>query len=325
MSAQPHWLSSKLIISLPLALLFLVVAAAAENPLLSCETSVGRSIDSFLFGGTCKPKAPPTPARLQVILAGMPRSGSSSLKAALDRLGYLTLHGSDFYNHDRLVRSLVYGQARALTEELEHLGFNATTEATWPFWEDMLALRPEAKVILLLRDFDGWYDSMSYMLSNWMAKRYPLKLPFAVLDLVLRHYFAQVSGDVDDCVAGYTCEPWSDKHRAVMRSLFDDNIARAHEIVPPEQLLEMRLQDGDGYPKLCRFFGIEAEACPDEPFPFVNSRAEYETALTVFRVIEALLYAIPVALGLLLWWLLRRAYNRGVADERKKLKGSKSD
>lgn len=125
----------------------------------------------------------PRPSRgetLQVIGAGLPRTGTQTLALALNTLGYRVLHSEGFDLKERGVyvgsRDLymqivrVCGQiwkGRVGFEALDpvlvrmsELGINATTDVPWSFFVDDLMQRfPDAKIILTVRDAEQWYES----------------------------------------------------------------------------------------------------------------------------------------------------------------------
>ena len=99
---------------------------------------------------------------LHVIGAGLGRTGTLSLKLALEQLGL----GPCYHMME----------VRAAPERLEHwnriaageqvdwdevfAGFQSTVD--WPacnYWRELMARYPDAKVILSLRDPDGWFRS----------------------------------------------------------------------------------------------------------------------------------------------------------------------
>src|SRR5215211_6518779 len=111
------------------------------------------------------PTGVPVPTLL-VIGAGFGRTGTTSLREALIRLG--------FDPCDYMRGNLEHPERFALWEEaLRHktagepidwrpllAGYRATVD--WPgayFWRELTAAHPEAKVILTVRDPERWYDS----------------------------------------------------------------------------------------------------------------------------------------------------------------------
>lgn len=273
-------------------------SARSTSSLLSCDTTAGRAFDHMFFGASCTKQHPQsaggTPAprqQLQVIMAGFPRCGSSTLKVALERLGYAACHGSELSNYPRMTRAYVRRNVAALVDETERLGFNATLELHGALWEDILALRPQAKVLLLTRDFAGFYKSVLRIAKVYSVfARFPLNYVLRDYDDTTRHFLAYLTGDVDDCAYGLTCAPGSPEHRAWFERAFEHTTARVRAVVPPEQLLVLDLRKGVTFAELCRFLDIAPGACPPEAVPRINSGGEIDAIRRVLELLEILCY-----------------------------------
>ena len=100
---------------------------------------------------------------LELIGAGLGRTGTLSLKAALERLGY-----APCYHMIEVLTAPERGRhwlARTPTGARDwdaiFRGYRATVD--WPaaaFWRELVDRYPDAKVLLSLRDADRWYDSV---------------------------------------------------------------------------------------------------------------------------------------------------------------------
>src|SRR5215212_7838314 len=100
---------------------------------------------------------------LEVIGAGFGRTGTMSLKVALEQLGYgPCYHMVELFEHpDHVERweAAVRGEEPVDWEEV-FAGYRATVD--WPgaaFYKELSERYPEAKVILTVRDPDRWYES----------------------------------------------------------------------------------------------------------------------------------------------------------------------
>ena len=113
---------------------------------------------------------------IQVIGAGLGRTGTLSLKAALEELGF-----AKCYHPLEVVASLDQARtwdaaARGEPVDWDRLfaGFRATVDLPGcVFYRELLAKYPEAKVILTVRDPEHWYDSVRqtiYFLRNAFPK-----------------------------------------------------------------------------------------------------------------------------------------------------------
>ena len=195
---------------------------------------------------------------LQLIGAGLPRTGTSSLREALRHLlGAPVHHMSEVLAHPEQARTwaaAIEGDPPDWDEFLA--GYAAGVDA--PFstcWRELAAAYPDVPVLLSLRaDPQVWLRSMQATVvprtREILAgdRRDPVAPLFAVLFRDL--------GDVDDAdqlVAGY--------------------LRRADEVragVAPGRLVEW--QPGDGWEPLCRALDLPV---PDLPFPHENSTTDY--------------------------------------------------
>ncbi|MGH3659796.1 MAG: sulfotransferase family protein, partial [Micromonosporaceae bacterium] len=105
---------------------------------------------------------------LKVIGAGFPRTGTTSTKAALERLGFGPCHHMfEVMTHPEQVDRLL-PVASGATLDWDHVleGYNSTQD--WPasyFWREQAAAYPDAKVLLTVRDPASWYRSMGRLLD----------------------------------------------------------------------------------------------------------------------------------------------------------------
>jgi hypothetical protein len=107
---------------------------------------------------------------LQVIGVGIHRTGSVSVKAALERLGF----GPCYHGLEALRRSADGEHWMAAHEaggefdwSLIFEGYRAALD--WPtiyFWEHLVTAYPDAKIVLTDRDPERWWDSHARMLET---------------------------------------------------------------------------------------------------------------------------------------------------------------
>ena len=97
---------------------------------------------------------------LQIIGAGWGRTGTKSLRDALDRLGYTTHHMHEVFLHPEH-SDLFLAAARGDADwEAIYDGYTATVD--WPgaaFWRELADAYPDARVLLSIRDPQDWYAS----------------------------------------------------------------------------------------------------------------------------------------------------------------------
>lgn len=199
---------------------------------------------------------------LEIVGAGFGRTGTLSLKLALEKLGF------DHCYHMREVveRGHLHDWERAARSgaaDWEQLFSGYRAAVDWPacaYWETLWQRRPEAKVILSLRESEAWYRSVrstiypSSMAACESADPDRRRHGEWVYELIWRQTFQNRFEDRDHAIA-----------------VFNAHNAYVTATVPPEQLLVYR--PGDGWEPLCAFLGVPV---PDIPYPKVNTTAQFQ-------------------------------------------------
>src|SRR5215470_15480875 len=106
---------------------------------------------------------------LKLIGAGLGRTGTLSLKAALERIGY----GPCYH-----MIEILAAPERAHDWDTIFHGYRATVD--WPaaaFWCELADRYPDAKVLLSLRDADRWYESVMNTIYPVMTQGPPERAP----------------------------------------------------------------------------------------------------------------------------------------------------
>lgn len=205
---------------------------------------------------------------LRVIGAGMPRTGTMSLKIALEQLGFGPCHHmSEVYKHPHLPP--LWGRAfeGSLGDFEEIFGnYNSTTDAPAAFVFDKLAARyPQAKVILSLRDPDSWYASMLATILTRQNQDEVAESPMAPMFQKMGAYLAKNGGPPPD--AGPTS---ASPNREAIIAWFSSHNARVRKAIAPERLLEFEATQG--WQPLCAFLGVPV---PKTPYPRANDAQEF--------------------------------------------------
>jgi hypothetical protein len=193
---------------------------------------------------------------LKVVGAGVGRTGTASLKLALEQL----LGGRC---HHMLEIVADPGQVPGWTAAIEGRdvdwqqllgGYVALVD--WPgasFWPELSAAYPDALVLLSTRDPEAWYRSASDTIFN-VFEHAPLGREqwFAALKTMFAERF---SDDLDNPTA--------------MMDAFERHNARVRAGVPADRLLEWTASEG--WEPICERLGV---AVPNEPFPRTNTTNE---------------------------------------------------
>lgn len=203
---------------------------------------------------------------LDLIGAGFGRTGTLSLKIALERLGLTPCyHMTEVIGNPRNAGHAERWHAAARGEAVDWdellAGYRATVD--WPgcsFWESMRARWPEARVLLSKRDPDAWYRSV--MRTIRPGSQYLRSAP----DPSLRRVGEMVERLIwQDTFDGRI----DDRDHAV--AVFERHNAAVEASVPADRLLVY--EPGEGWERLCTFLG---RPVPDEPFPHANSSEEFQ-------------------------------------------------
>jgi hypothetical protein len=199
---------------------------------------------------------------LAVVGAGLGRTGTNSLKLALERLlGRPCYHMLEVFERQPDVavwHAAIQGQAvdwRALLRE-----YGATVD--WPacsFWREIAAAQDDPWILLSTRSSaDVWWKSFSATIAAGLQKPVPPDRP----DWAERRKMVLAMLDI-----AFTPN-WREREAAM--AAYERHNDEVRAAVPPDRLIEW--QPGDGWEPLCDALGV---ALPDEPFPRTNSTAEF--------------------------------------------------
>ena len=223
----------------------------------------------------------PDEPTLHVIGAGFGRCGTTSLAKALEVLGL----GPCYHMQVAMLRypHLRFWVRAAAGEPVDFHAFFRKYRATvdWPaceFYRELIAVYPDAKVLLNTRDPESWYESTRETL--W------------TIDQVLPWWFPRVMRRMhDDLIWNGRFEgAFTDRTRAI--EIFNQHLEDVRRSVPPDRLLEYDVSQG--WEPLCRFLGKPVPP-PNVPFPHLNDRRFFRRLLLALRIAEWLVPAEVVA------------------------------
>jgi len=200
---------------------------------------------------------------LEVFGAGFGRTGTLSLKTALEQLGFGRCHHMlDVFEDPE---SIAVWQAAARGETVDwaqvYRGYRSSVD--WPgaaFWRQITAQFPKAKVILGKRDPEAWYASAESSIHAAAV---------APLPDDANPVFVQVRQMALDVVwNGVFDGRFTDKRHAL--KVFERHLTEVEQAFDPERLLVFEVTQG--WEPLCEFVGVPV---PDEPFPRTNDQASF--------------------------------------------------
>ena len=199
---------------------------------------------------------------LDIIGAGFGRTGTSSLKIALEHLGFgPTHHMFEIRDNPHL---LPPWQAAARSETIDwdvaFAGYRSQVD--WPgarFWKELADYYPDARVILTVRDPDQWFDSVQATIAPFVAGRgqHGADHPNAIATMAHQLIAKAIFDDRLD-------------ERAHATQVFRDHVATVQATIPPQRLLTFDVREGWG--PLCGFLGCPV---PDITFPRLNSSRQF--------------------------------------------------
>lgn len=212
---------------------------------------------------------------LKVIGVGGPRTGTASLKTALEILGFgKCYHMEGLFNDPEQVNYWVELFETGATDfDALFDGFQSTVDFPgFLLYKKLLNRYPDAKVILTFRDPEEWYDSSINTVYAVTPQTIGQKLSI-LKKMVLSSRFRKISKTFM-LVEKYLWNKhyqgqFKNKEKAIdIYTRFNDEI---RQFVLSEQLLEFKISDGWG--PLCSFLNVSV---PDEAFPFKNKRKEFK-------------------------------------------------
>lgn len=196
---------------------------------------------------------------LRVIGAGVGRTGTASLKQALEELlGAPCYHMTEVFVHLDEHTKLWHAASRGEPVDWSTLFDGYVAAVDWPvaaFWPELVDAYPDALVLLSQRDSASWWRSASTTILPTLRDAEG-ELPdwYAMMSAIFASRFTADLDDEAACIAAY-----------------EAHNARVIAEVPAERLLVWT--PSDGWEPICAALGL---AVPDAPFPRTNTSEEWE-------------------------------------------------
>lgn len=229
---------------------------------------------------------------MKIIGAGLGRTGTLSLKTALEELGF----GPCYHMQELILRhpehvdtwvDALHGRPVAWQSFFKD--YQATVD--YPgcnYYKELMAVYPEAKVILTVRDPEKWYAStyqtvyaISKVIPRWIGYIAPqqAKLGEMIGDQIWKRQFGN----------------FEDRQQSI--ATFKQYNEEVQHYVPPERLLVFEVKQG--WAPLCQFLGVPVPQ--DKPFPHLNDTAEFQRRIRFLRLLNWLApLGAVLAMGLLM-------------------------
>lgn len=212
---------------------------------------------------------------MKLIGVGFGRSGTMSLKGALEQLGAdPCFHMIDLIMGESKERDLAYWERIANGEDVDWHEVFEPWDATvdWPacrYWRELADAFPDAPILLNYRDFDGFYKSCENTilavkkaaqageLTPDSSREPPSPKLFGIIEKLI--WQGDFQGRFED-------KEW-------VRQMYHDRIETIKREIPSDRLILWELGK-DGWEPLADALGVPA---PSEPFPHLHDTNEFRT------------------------------------------------
>ncbi|KAI1211080.1 P-loop containing nucleoside triphosphate hydrolase protein [Annulohypoxylon truncatum] len=226
----------------------------------------------------------PTPAHVKpkkLIVLSAPRTGTHGLYLALKELGFKPYHMAEVLKAGAPAVKIMND---GLNAEMFHIGepytraefdkwfadYDVINEMPFFMLHSIIKAYPDAKFLLTERNPEKWAKSFVNTIGMLAVqlKSFPMSV-FRFFD-----EFTYGMGYMGNAVLGYYSNgygltPTGQKYLA---ENYRNYIAEVKRIVPPEQLLVCKLEDGFGWNEICPYLGVPI---PKTEWPSLNKPEEF--------------------------------------------------
>ena len=209
---------------------------------------------------------------LKVIGAGWGRTGTESLKKALEMLGY-----GKCYHMFELIKDgkrIVYWEDlfSGKTTDFDKLFEGYQSAVDFPaaaYYKELMAYYPDAKVILTYRDPEKWYESASKTIFKSLPA--PILPVTRLVGLVNKNisYFPRIYKNVISAIFEKFLHGRKDD-KAYVINLYNQWVEDVKKTVPADKLLVFEAREG--WEPLCHFLNVPI---PEVPYPKGNDSEEF--------------------------------------------------
>lgn len=192
---------------------------------------------------------------LKIVGAGLGRTGTMSMKRALEQLGFGPCHHMvEVFAHPESVPLWVAAAESRPDWDLIFKDYQSMVDYPGArYWRELADHFSDAKVLLTVRDPDSWFESTQ---ATIFAPGGPTANP----PPQMKAFFTAITGDFGESI----------HDRAFMVDYFRRHNAEVEAAISPDRLLVYNA--GEGWDRLCAFLDAPV---PDTLFPSENTRADF--------------------------------------------------
>jgi hypothetical protein len=192
---------------------------------------------------------------LEIIGTGYGRTGTDSMREALNMLGFGPCHHMFEVTENPVMKARWRAFMESGTPDWSALFEGYRSCVDWPsahYWRELVAHYPEARVILTWRDPESWWTSYEATILRFIQTTEDRA---SVGVKVIEKVFGKHAAD-----------------RAYVIGAYKAHAAEVISTVPKDRLLVHNL--GDGWAPLCAHLGVPV---PAEPYPSRNTTADIQS------------------------------------------------
>lgn len=207
---------------------------------------------------------------LRVVGAGLPRTGTRSLRAALERLlGGTCYHMSTLRERGYVDVATFTAAARDEHVDWSEVFAGCSSAVDFPpsaFWRELASEYPRSLILLSERDSaDAWWRSAN---ATVLDMRRRIEATLGTVDQVQQSWFAMT----EELFTKVFGSDWDNPETA--KAGYNRWNSTVREYASLDRLLVWR--PGDGWAPICAALNLPI---PDEPFPHLNTTEEFRVAI----------------------------------------------
>lgn len=246
---------------------------------------------------------------LKLVGVGFGRTGTYSLKLALEELGYPTLHTNHMYEKPNILEmwtDLVFqpaiekGKLSMGNPDFDVVtshGFDAIVDLpTALYYKELNEKYPDCKFILTTRDdSEVWFRSFEAMITSADQATHVPGSNFFQYVRQLALYFRWLNAIVNKNVELLNIPvgmqiPLPDKEQAI--ATYENHNKGVRDLIPADRLLEYNVKDG--WEPLCKF--LDVSYCPTDPFPRTNTAASMKVVTESSAIVSYSMFMLILIL-----------------------------